>query len=425
MAAKGSEYTHNHYVPEWYQKRFLPSGLNKFWYLDLAPATISRNGHNWVRRNLLNWGPSRCFAQNDLYTISYGGIKITDIEQFFFGRVDAEGKFAVEHFSNFKLNSDSHKAFQSLLPYLTVQKLRTPKGLGYLMELSQTQNKALTLLLLQRIQNMYCAIWTECVWQIADAEKSPTKFIVSDHPVTVYNRDCFPGSKFCLGFNDPDIRFVATHTLFPLSLNKVLILTNLSWVRDPYQNALNVRPNSDFFRDSFFNFTDIQFDRFLAEEEVIEINYIIKNRAFRYIAAAEKEWLYPERSLRCDHWRKLGDGYLLMPDPRHVHGGGQVVFGYSDGRSDGFSEYGHKPWQKGFEDEERSKREWRSLQRFKAEWSAKFGPSYRGLCQHWSPGKTPRVEEDEELHRKYVERDRAVRREAGERQRRRSLQRLR
>jgi hypothetical protein len=40
-----------------------------------------------------------------------------------------------------------------------------------------------------RLRNLYCAIWTECVWLLADASRSPTKFLVSDHPVTVYNRD--------------------------------------------------------------------------------------------------------------------------------------------------------------------------------------------------------------------------------------------
>jgi hypothetical protein len=66
---------------------------------------------------------------------------------------------------------------------------------------------------------------------IADASFSPTKFIVSDHPVTLYNPGCFPQSKCCRGHQDPDIRLVGTHTIFPLSRDKLLILTNVSWVR--------------------------------------------------------------------------------------------------------------------------------------------------------------------------------------------------
>jgi hypothetical protein len=50
----------------------------------------------------------------------------------------------------------------------------------------------------------------------------------------------------------------ASHTFFPLTLNKVLILTNLSWVRNPYQNELKARPNPGFFRNTIFNFLSIQ-----------------------------------------------------------------------------------------------------------------------------------------------------------------------
>lgn len=377
-----NSYRHNHYVPEWYQKRFLPEGQTKHCYLDLRPDTVTREGHTYTRRALLNWGPTLCFAQDDLYTTNWGGLENRDIEKFFFGKLDTEGKGAVEHFADYKLRDGSHQAFEALVPYMSVQKLRTPKGLGWLRQVAGGLSKNNTLVLLQDIQNIFCAIWTECVWQIADASKSPTKLIISDHPVVTYNRECFPASKYCLGYNDPDIRFAATHTYFPLSLDKVLILTNLSWVRDPFQNPLKLRPNPEFFRRAMFNFMDIQVERFLVEEEVLEINYITKKRAFRYIAAAEEEWLYPEKRLRSDHWRKLGDGYLLMPDPRHIHGGGEIVIGYEGGQSDAFSAYGHKPWQKGYNDKKRDDHEWKAMQKFKAEWAATYGPEYRGVVNH-------------------------------------------
>ena len=94
------------------------------------------------------------------------------------------------------------------------------------------------------MQQMYCATWTDCVWQIADASESPTKFIISDHPVTVYNRACPPLSKYRVGPNDPDIRLNATHTYFPLSLNKIIIFTNLSWVRDPLPKRVKDKTQS-------------------------------------------------------------------------------------------------------------------------------------------------------------------------------------
>jgi hypothetical protein len=149
----------------------------------------------------------------------------------------------------------------------------------------------------------------------------------------------------------------ATHTYFPLSLNKILILTNLSWVRNPYQNELKARPNPTMFRDTVFNFLTIQTGRRLTEDEVLEINMITKRRAYRYVAAAEEEWLYPETRVSSDYWKKLGDGYLLMPEPRLVHLGGEILIGYKGGRSDAFGEYGHKPWQKGYKDQKREEKE--------------------------------------------------------------------
>jgi Protein of unknown function (DUF4238) len=141
---------------------------------------------------------------------------------------------------------------------MSVQKPRTPKGLAHLAHLTKLKSKNVVLLAMQRFQNLHCAIWAESVWAIAEAENCATKFIVSDHPVSVYNEDCFPNSVFCRGFNDPEIWRNGSHTIFPLSPTKVLILTNLSWVRNPYGNANRLRPNPNPLRTAMFKFTDIQ-----------------------------------------------------------------------------------------------------------------------------------------------------------------------
>lgn len=417
------DYKHNHYVPEWYQKRFLPNGQGKQWYLDLDPQKVTNNGHTYTRHGLLRWGPASCFAQDDLYTTKWGSIENRDIEKFFFGHLDNAAPEAVEHFAEFEFNAQSGDAFNTLLPYMSVQKLRTPKGFGWLRSQLGGTDKNETLREMQRIRNIFCNIWSEAVWQIADASKSPTKLIISDHPVVAYNRECFPASKWCSGFNDPDIRMVATHTYFPLSPDKLLILTNLAWVRDPFQNPLKLRPNPEFFRPpALFHMMDIQHHRYLSEEEVVEINYITKERAFRYIAAAKKEWLFPEKRLRSTHWRKLGDGYLFMPDPRHIHGGGTTFVGFEGGGSDGWDAYGRKPWQDGYEDKGLEEHEWKTMQKFKAEWAAEHGPEYRGVV-HELGDRDIRWSMGEDYHQSECDRHKEYMKQRGERAQRRRLKR--
>jgi hypothetical protein len=422
MVDKSNQFRHNHYVPEWYQRRFLPPGVRKFHYLDLAPSVERRNGHIWKRKEKLHWGPNRCFAQHDLYTTQWGAITNTDIEKFFFGRFDREAPLAIDYFANLRPFQADGAMFQTFLSYMSVQKLRTPKGLAWLTAFSGSKSSNYTLQYLQRLQQIFCATWTDCVWQIADASQSPTKFLLTDHPVTVYNRDCFPGSLECTAPNDPDVRLAGTHTIFPLSLDKVLILTNLAWVRNPYQKAKKVHPNPKMMRHAIFNFQDIQFDRRLSEEEVCEINYILKRRALRYVAAAEENWLYPERHLRSGHWRKLGDGYLLMPDPRHVHMGGTTYIGYSGGGSEAFGPFGHRPWERAFEDEKRDRVEAEALEKFKAEWAAMQGPNYRGISYHFAGAKA-RTRDSDEYHQHYLDKDNLERAKPGVRARRRMLRR--
>ena len=369
------QYRHNHYVPVSYQRRFMLPGQSRYYRLDLKPESVANMVVRYTRRALHHWGPDRIFAENDLYTTKWGAGDNTEIEQFFFGQLDDEGARAIDFIRDFDHGKETYNEplFRQFLRYMSLQKLRTPKGLGAFAANIESNDRNSTLILLQRMQEMYCATWTECVWQIADASDSNTKFIISDHPVTVYNRACPHLSKYCLGANDPDIRQHATHTYFPLSLEKVLILTNLSWLRDPYQNEIRLRPNPGLFRETVFYFLDLQVGRKLTEDEVLQINLITKRRAYRYIAAAKEEWLYPEYTVSTDHWKKFGDGYLLMPEPRLIHMGGEVIVGYQGGGGQSFSPYGHTRGQAGFKDE---KRETRALHRFQAEWAMKHGPKY-------------------------------------------------
>jgi hypothetical protein len=77
-----------------------------------------------------------CFAEDDLYTTKWDVEENVDIERFFFGRVDTEGKSAVEFFSDFQFDDPRQEAaYHGLMKYISVQKLRTPKGLGWLSSL--------------------------------------------------------------------------------------------------------------------------------------------------------------------------------------------------------------------------------------------------------------------------------------------------
>ncbi len=251
------------------------------------------------------------------------------------------------------------------------------EGLAAFADFIRVTDPNVLLFKLQELRQMWCATWTESVWLIADAAQSATKFIVSDHPVTVYNTKCFPASEHCKGFLDPDIRMRGTHTLFPLSLDKILILTNLAWVRDPYSNPLKPRPHPVLFRQTMFDFRTIQTHRLLTEQEVRELNYIIKMRAYRYIAAGEKDWLYPERHLRVTRWDKFGDGLLCMPDPRVLTFTGGIRVGFKDGGGTAFDAYGRRPWHEGFEDKQQEEHEWLTFNAFKGECARRFGPRYR------------------------------------------------
>jgi len=96
-------YRENHYVAQWYQRRFLPVvGEKKFCYLDLEPDQFrDSNGVLRQKKALNRWGTDRCFKETDLYTTRFGAWESTEIEQFFFGRVDTKGRDAIEYFATF------------------------------------------------------------------------------------------------------------------------------------------------------------------------------------------------------------------------------------------------------------------------------------------------------------------------------------
>ena len=396
------EYRDHHYVPQWYQKRFMPQGEHEWFYLDLKPETLTDpRGVPHVRRAVKRQGAKKSFFERDLYTTKLHGVETRDIEKYFFGDIDSKGLPAVEYFDQFTHPpAAGGSAFRDFLLYMSTQKLRTPKGLLSLSRKIGSDSKDTILQQMLALRQLHCAIWTECVWLIADASQSSTKFIVSDHPVTVYNRACGPSSQWCKNSNDPDIWLQGTHTIFPLSINKVLMLTNLSWVRNPYQSGIRPRPNPNLFRTAIFNFLQIQILRHLDETEVRQINFLIKSRAHRYIAAAREDWLYPEQYVSKSEWNTFGHGYLLMPDPRPIHTGGEILMGFKNGSSSAFDEYGRRPWDADYNKESKSLSETDTLAWFQGEFAQLFGPTRRGRCM--SVADLDRERDSDEFHKYHL-----------------------
>jgi len=106
-----------------------------------------------------------------------------------------------------------------------------------------------------------------------------------------------------------------------------------------------------------FNAQEIQTGRELIEDEVRRINLILKRRADRYIAAADEDWLFPERTASETHWSKIDRDWFLLPNLFELHMGGSIFVGYESGGSDGWDEYGrpreHPEFQRNDRDEGR------------------------------------------------------------------------
>lgn len=226
--------------------------------------------------------------------------------------------------------SQWHHNFQNLFIYLDAQKLRTPKGLEWIKskypELSQLQ----LMMEMQSLRSIHCTLWAEGVRELVSAENSDIKFIVSDHPVTIYNYACSPESKLCEHPNDPDVALKGSQTIFPLDKNRCLILTNLEYARAPDDvNPLEQRTNAIRVRQSMVNTIEFVNSRKLTAGEVVQINHVIKSRANSSVAAGKEEWLHPENQVTCD-WADIR--HVLLPPKNKLHKfGGEMYAQFDNG----------------------------------------------------------------------------------------------
>jgi len=125
----------NHYVPQWYQRRFfhLGAGQTTFFYLDMKPDAIwLPGGKTKLKKSVYVQGPEKCFKADHLYTLFFGKNASDVIEKVFFGGIDATGEKAVPFFANYGMRAGVNEAFRGMMDYVAAQLFRTPKGLRLL-----------------------------------------------------------------------------------------------------------------------------------------------------------------------------------------------------------------------------------------------------------------------------------------------------
>lgn len=310
----------NHYVPQWYQRGFLSKGQHKLHVLNLAPAPSEKE--------LEQRGPKRAFVEFDLYTTRFGDELDDEIERFLFGEIDATGADALRAWSSGDLMR-IHRNFLAFFEYLDAQKLRTPKGLDWIQAQFQSLPHIALMVQMQALRKMHATMWSECVREIVSARTASVKFLVSDHPVTVYHPMLHPHSQECAYPNEPGIELIGSQTLFPLDANNCLILTNLEYASDPKGAKLLNRRTNARFRGSSMARTDAFIrDRELTDAQVHAFNRILKNRARKYVAASKPEWLHPEEHCKMQ-WSELAT--LLLPKKELWGFRGEIYIGHGDG----------------------------------------------------------------------------------------------
>lgn len=321
----------NHYVPIWYQKRFLGS-KSQYHYLDRKPQQIKLpDGRVKTVNEVQERSPKKCFWQKDLYTTHFLGIPNDEIEKLLFGAIDNDGAIGLQAVLEQDI-SKLHSHLMKFLEFMDVQKLRTPKGLDWVKSKYPSLDQMQLMREMQGLRQMHCTIMSESVREIVSAENSSVKFIISDHPVTTYNAAYPPDHQQCQYPSEPPIALKGSQTIFPLDQNHCLILTNLEYAQNPNAStAVEPRTHARSFDNTIIKLDEWIVSRKLSEMEVQAINHIIKARSRQFIASGDPGWLYPERQVK-DSWEVVGK-VLLPPKDELYMFEGEMYIGYEGGGS--------------------------------------------------------------------------------------------
>jgi len=328
----------NHYVPRWYQRGFMAKSQHKLHVLNLHPAaTLLPNGQTIWEQEVEKLGPKLAFKELDLYTTRLGQTLNDEIETFLFGKIDRRGADAVRAW----IAGDHvqvHRTFHYFFEYLDAQKLRTPKGLDWILKHYKGLPQLELMRQMQALRQMHATMWSECVREIVSAVKSSVKFMVSDHPVTIYHPKLPPDAAECQYPGDPGVELVGSQTVFALDENHCLILSNLEYAEDPAKaDVLSRRTNARFRGNSMARTDAFIRDRELTDTEVHAINLVLKSRAKKHVAASNPEWLYPERHCKLP-WADIAP--ILLPNKDMWRFGGEIYIGHQDGTSSYYDKFG-------------------------------------------------------------------------------------
>lgn len=130
--------------------------------------------------------------------------------------------------------------------------------------------------------------------------------------------------------NEPAVQWNGTQTIFPLDAEHCLILSHLDYANKV--NGLDLlaeRQNARQLGRSLVRTDAWIRSRSLSREQVLAINFLLKSRARKHVAAPVEDWLYPEREY-AGGWSKIGE-VLRPPADELWHFGGEMYVGYEDG----------------------------------------------------------------------------------------------
>jgi Protein of unknown function (DUF4238) len=353
----------NHFVPVWYQQGFLSHGEGELFVLDKTPdysihlpdGTIKKVKRRPVSRR----GPYKFLRHTDLYTTQYFGALNDEIERNLFGNIDDRGAKAIALFKDWptteqfdfdksidRSHGNPNDHLVALLEYLDAQKVRTPKGLALLKSIATKSgfiaSQNTLMILMQQWRLFLCTMLAEGFLEIVSASHSDHKFVYSDDPVTLYNCDHYPNSQMCQFPNDPHIFERGTRVIFPLDSDHCLIISHIEHANEPKRGrARQRRRNARAYDQTILSYLDVHRTRELNSRQVATINYVIKKRAVRYIAAGSADHLFPESIVGDPRWSEI-DTTLHYDGFARKLASGETIFKYTDESVEFHNEFGER-----------------------------------------------------------------------------------